>query len=49
MKEKQITEAQNQIDNLTKQKELLTIKRDYYKNLISSGLNSGESIALDFK
>src|ERR1019366_6646788 len=46
MKEKQITESQNQIDNLSKQKELLTIRRDYYKNLISSGLKSGESLAL---
>ena len=46
LKEKQITESENQINNLTKQKELITIRRDYYKNLISSGLKSGESLAL---
>ena len=46
IKEKQIAESENQINNLTKQKELITIKRDYYKNLLSTGLNSGETLAL---
>lgn len=46
LKEKQIAESQTQIDNLFKQKELVTIKRDYYKNLLSKGLTDGESIAL---
>ncbi|MDN3657127.1 neuraminidase-like domain-containing protein [Ferruginibacter paludis] len=46
MKELQISESDNQLKNLIKQKELLTIRRDYYQNLLSSGLNSGETIAL---
>ena len=46
LKQTQITESQNQIDNLTKQKELITIKRDYYQNLISSGLSTNETVAL---
>ena len=46
LKQTQITEAQNQIDNLAKQKELTTIKRDYYQNLITSGLSTNESVAL---
>ena len=46
MKQKQVAESENQIKNLTKQKELLTIKRDYYKNLLTAGLKSGESLAL---
>ena len=46
MKQTQITESQNQIDNLNKQKELITVRRDYYKNLLSSGLSTGENIAL---
>jgi hypothetical protein len=45
MKQIQITEAQNQIDNLTKQKELTTIKRDYYQNLINNGWSTGEKAA----
>ncbi|PWT71279.1 MAG: hypothetical protein C5B59_18405 [Bacteroidetes bacterium] len=45
MKQQQITEAQNGIDNLTKQKELTTIKRDYYQNLISGGWNTEEIIS----
>lgn len=46
LKQTQITESQNQIDSLNKQKELITIRRDYYQNLLSSGLSSGESVAL---
>ncbi|HYJ62162.1 MAG TPA: neuraminidase-like domain-containing protein, partial [Parafilimonas sp.] len=46
LKQTQITESQNQIDNLTKQKELITIRKDYYQNLLSSGLSTGETIAL---
>ncbi len=45
LKQAQITEAQNQIDNLTKQKELTTIKRDYYQNLINGGWSTGEQAA----
>jgi hypothetical protein len=47
IKQKQIDDAQSNLDNLTKQKELTTIRRDYYQNLITNGLISNESIALD--
>jgi Tc toxin complex TcA C-terminal TcB-binding domain/Neuraminidase-like domain/Salmonella virulence plasmid 28.1kDa A protein len=46
LKEKQTAESENQVNNLMKQKELITIRRDYYKNLLSAGLKSGESLAL---
>jgi hypothetical protein len=46
VKQIQIDDAQNQINNLTKQKELITIRRDYYKNLISSGWNAGEILSV---
>ncbi|MEO6358536.1 MAG: neuraminidase-like domain-containing protein, partial [Ferruginibacter sp.] len=46
MKELQIAESDNQLKNLFKQKELLTIRRDYYQKLLSSGLNDAETVAL---
>jgi hypothetical protein len=46
VKEMQINESRVQIDNLLKQKELITLRRDYYKNLISAGLKGGETAAL---
>lgn len=46
VKNKQITDAQIALDNLNKQKELITIRQQYYQNLIKSGLNTGESVAI---
>ncbi|HEX5553392.1 MAG TPA: neuraminidase-like domain-containing protein, partial [Chitinophagaceae bacterium] len=46
VKNKQVDEAQASLDNLSKQQELITIRRNYYQVLISTGLNTGEITAL---
>jgi hypothetical protein len=46
VKNQQVNEAQATLDNLQKQQELTTIRRDYYQGLISAGLNQQETIAL---
>ncbi|MEO6980787.1 MAG: hypothetical protein ABI113_20500, partial [Mucilaginibacter sp.] len=47
LKQKQIQDAQIAIDNLSKQKELVTIRRQYYSGLLKNGLSDGEHRALD--
>ena len=47
VKKKQVDDAQTALDNLEKQKELITLRRDYYNGLITNGLNTSESTALD--
>jgi Tc toxin complex TcA C-terminal TcB-binding domain/Neuraminidase-like domain/Salmonella virulence plasmid 28.1kDa A protein len=47
IKRQQVNDAQTALDNLNKQKDLITIRQQYYQNLISTGLSSGESNALD--
>ena len=46
VKQKQVTEAQSAIDNLNKQKELVTIRRQYYSGLINAGLSGNERVAI---
>ncbi|MGN6395030.1 MAG: neuraminidase-like domain-containing protein [Mucilaginibacter sp.] len=48
LKEKQIDDAQATIDLLIKQKEAATVRKTYYSGLITSGLNGGELVALEF-
>jgi hypothetical protein len=46
IKQKQIQEAQSSIDNLQKQKDLISIRQKYYTGLINTGLINGEKQAL---
>ena len=46
LKQKQVLDAQASLDNLSKQKELITIRQKYYSGLISEGLTNGEIAAL---
>jgi Tc toxin complex TcA C-terminal TcB-binding domain/Neuraminidase-like domain/Salmonella virulence plasmid 28.1kDa A protein len=46
VKNSQVNEAQAGLDNVNKQKELITIRQNYYQNLISSGYNAGEITSL---
>ena len=46
LKQRQIDDSQSTIDNLKKQKELITIRQTYYQNLLNKGLISSESTAL---
>jgi len=46
VKQQQVLDAQASINNLNKQKELITIRQKYYHGLISEGLTPGEQTAL---
>jgi hypothetical protein len=46
IKQKQIEDAQSVLDNLDKQKELITVRKKYYEGLLRAGLNHQEKAAL---
>lgn len=45
VKQKQVLESQAALDNLKKQKELITIRDKYYQRLVDEGWNTGEQLA----
>lgn len=47
LKQQQIKDAQAAIDSLDKQRELITIRQQYYSGLFSNGLSTREKKALD--
>ncbi len=47
VREMQINEAKAQIDALTEQRNMVTVRRDYYGTLLEKGLNSFEQSQLD--
>ncbi|HLZ85731.1 MAG TPA: hypothetical protein VKQ52_00770, partial [Puia sp.] len=46
VKTQQVTDAQDSLNNLTKQQELITIRQQYYQGLINGGLSTGENVAI---